>query len=115
MRFLADENFNNRILKRLRQILPDVDVVRVQDTEMYQATDINVLEWAAENERILLTHDIRTIPRYAYARVKAGLPMPGVIEVVKDLPMRQTIDELSVMIGAGTPDDFDNEIKHIPL
>jgi hypothetical protein len=115
MRFLADENFNNRILKRLRRDLPAIDILRVQDTAIYQASDTEVLAWAAENKCILLTHDIRTIPRFAYDRVKMGLPMPGVIAVPRALPIGQAIDELFVVLGAGTPDDFDNQIKHIPL
>lgn len=115
MRFLADENFNNRILKGLRRDLPDIDIIRVQDTEIYQAPDTEVLTWAAENGCILLTHDVRTIPRFAYDRVKAGLPMPGVIKVPRNFPIGQAIEELAVLLGAGAPEDFDNQIKHIPL
>jgi hypothetical protein len=31
-------------------------------------------------ERILLTHDVKTMPGYAYERMVAGLPVPGIIE-----------------------------------
>lgn len=44
VRLLADENFNNAVLKGLRAALPDLDVIRVQDTVMYQAPDPDVLE-----------------------------------------------------------------------
>jgi hypothetical protein len=37
-----------------------------------------VLDWAAQENRILLTHDITTITRYAYERVQNGQGMPGV-------------------------------------
>ncbi len=66
MRFLADENFDNHILEGVRRENPDIDVVRVQDTEIYEADDPIVLEWAAKENRILLTHDVRTMSRYAY-------------------------------------------------
>lgn len=36
-RFLADENFNNRILRGLRREISDIDILRVQDTHVYQA------------------------------------------------------------------------------
>lgn len=39
MRFLADESFNGKIHSGLRAALPDLDLLRVQDTEMYQATE----------------------------------------------------------------------------
>ncbi len=64
MRFLADENFNNDILRGLQERMPDIDVVRVQDTEVYQSDDPRLLEWAAQQGRILLTHDVKTIPGY---------------------------------------------------
>lgn len=47
MRFLADENFNGDILKGLLRDLPGVDIVRAQDTEIYQASDPDLLQWAA--------------------------------------------------------------------
>ena len=47
MRFLADENFDNRILEGARALLQehnlDFDVIRVQDTEVYQADDPTIL------------------------------------------------------------------------
>jgi hypothetical protein len=104
MRFLADENFNNRVLAGLRIALPDIDVIRVQDSEIYGFPDPAVLNWAAINGRIILTHDVQTMTKYAYERIEAGLPMPGVIEVDSDLP-----------IGAGTVDDFENQVKYVPL
>lgn len=81
----------------------------------YQASDLVVLEWAAKEDRILLTHDVQTMPKHAYDRVKASLPMPGIIEVAEDAPLGQAIDELSVMIGASTPAEFENQVKYIPI
>jgi hypothetical protein len=115
MRFAADENFDGRIFDGLRERLPALEIVRVQDTIMYQAPDPQVLEWAAQEDRVLLTHDVQTLINDAYDRVKRGLPMPGVIEVHKDTPVGQAIDELEIMIGAGTPEDFINQVRYIPL
>jgi len=115
MRFLADENFNNRILDGLRRSVPGIDILRVQDTEIYQAPDTIVLEWAAKENRIILTRDVHTMVGYAYDRVKFGLPMPGLIEVPDDVPIGRAIDELAIMIGAGSPADFNQQVKYIPL
>jgi Domain of unknown function (DUF5615) len=49
---LADENFDNRILRGILLKDSDIDVVRVQDTQIYQADDPTVLEWAANEGRI---------------------------------------------------------------
>ena len=115
MRFAADENFNGRILAGIQKRLPDVDIVRVQDTDAYQASDPELLEWAAQEDRILLTHDAKTIPGYLYERVRAGLPVPGVIEVKESVSIGQILNELEVLMGAGMPQDFENIVRYVPM
>ncbi len=78
MKFLADENFDNTIVRGLIRRKPEIDIIRVQDVGLSGEDDPIVLEWAAEEDRILLTHDVATITRYAYERMTAGKSMPGV-------------------------------------
>lgn len=115
MQFAADENFNGTLLGQLRHRLPDLDVIRVQDTPMYQSADPDLLAWAARENRILLTHDYRTIPGFAFMRVREELPMPGVILVREVVSMGILLDELELLIVAGKPEDFENTVKYIPL
>ena len=76
LRLVADENFNNDIVRGLLRRKPKLDIVRIQDVGLSGADDPTVLEWAAQEGRVLLTHDVTTITRYAYERVKAGQSMP---------------------------------------
>lgn len=115
MRFATDENFDERILKGLLARIPALDIVRIQDTEMYQAPDDRLLAWLADEERILLTHDVNTMPRYVVERVRSGLPVPGVIEVHKKTPIGTAIGELEILLGASTPEDFENQVMFVPL
>lgn len=115
MRFLADENFNNHILNAVLRHFPDTDIVRVQDTDVYQAADPVVLEWAAQEKRILLTHDGRTMEAFAYERVAGGQPLPGVLVIRSLLPLKQAVDALLLVIGASEPDDWANKVTHLPL
>ena len=115
MRLLADENFNNHVLDGLLRELPELDVVRVQDTEVYQAKDQVVLAWAARENRILLTHDLKTMPHHAYGRINAGLPMPGVFAVGDQLPVGLVIADLLTMIGASDPAEWENLVFYLPL
>lgn len=93
IRFLLDENFNGKITRGLLLRQPDLDMVRVQDTEISGADDEIVLEWAAQQNRILLTHDIATMTNYAYERIHSGLPLAGIIFVRDTLPIAQVIDD----------------------
>ena len=115
MRFAADENFNGTILKELLKLFPDLDIVRVQDTELYQAPDPAVLEWAAQENRIIITHDVQTLVNDAYARVEEGLPVPGVILIPGTLPVGQALHDLELTIGAGNPGDFADRVTYIPI
>lgn len=72
LRLVADENFNNDIVRGLLRRKPDLDIVRVQDADLSGADDPTLLEWAAQESRILLTHDVTTMTRYAYERVQAN-------------------------------------------
>ena len=115
MRLLADENFDGRVVRGLLRRLPTLDLVRVQDVGLSAAGDPAVLAWAATAGRVVLTHDVKTMGRFAADRVAAGLAMPGVVEVPSRLTVRQAIGELLVLVGAGRPDDLDGQVVFLPL
>jgi predicted nuclease of predicted toxin-antitoxin system len=62
LRLLADENFNGDIVRALLLRQPDLDIVRVQDVGLAGLDDPDILDWAAANDRIILTHDRATLP-----------------------------------------------------
>jgi predicted nuclease of predicted toxin-antitoxin system len=115
LRFLADENFNGKLLTGLLNALSELDVIRVQDTDKAGSPDPKLLAWAAEQNRILLTHDVQTLAGFAYDRVRAGVPMPGIIEVRISASMGIIIDELVLLITASTAEEFENQVRYIPL
>src|SRR5207248_10975362 len=99
LRLLADENFNGDIVRGLLLRQPDLDMVRVQDLGLAGADDPDILAWAAENNRIVLTHDRATMVDYAYERVAAGEGMPGVFILNDRFPIGQAIQETLLMVG----------------
>ncbi len=115
IRILADENFDNRILKGILRLNPDVEIARAQDTEMYTKSDPDLLAWAAEHGYVLVSHDYRTIPKFANDRIGENLPMTGVIMAHRNLPFRQVIDDLLVFIGATEPEEWVNRVEYLPL
>jgi predicted nuclease of predicted toxin-antitoxin system len=60
LRYLADEDFDNRILNVFRRREADLDWVRVQDLGLSGTEDEVILQYAPENQRIVLTG---TFPR----------------------------------------------------
>ena len=66
IRFAADENLNDAITRGLRRRQSTIDIVRAQDTGLSGADDPTILQWAAEQGRVLLTHDVSTMTKHAY-------------------------------------------------
>lgn len=115
LRFAADENFNNDIIRGLLRRKPDIDIVRVQDVGLSGANDPAVLEWAAQEGRVLLTHDVSTITRYAYDRIQAGKPMPGVFEVSRTISLRVAIEDILLLAEYSEKVEWEGQIRYLPL
>ena len=115
LRLAADENFNYDIVRGVLRRNPEVDIVRVQDAGLSGADDPTILEWAARESRVLLTHDVATITRYAYERVRAGSPMPGVFEVSRTVPVGLAIEEILLIIEYSLEDEWEGQVRYLPL
>jgi len=112
---VADENFNNDIVRGLLRRKPDLDIVRVQDAGLSGADDPVVLEWAAQEGRVLLTHDVSTITRHAYERVSAGKPMPGVFEASRSLPVGTVIEDILLLAECSLEGEWQGQVRYLPL
>ena len=115
LQFLADENFDGLFLRVLLRRYPELDVIRVQDTELVSADDPAILEWAAKENRVVLTHDVTTMTRYAFERVRAGLDMPGVCEVNPFAPVNRVVEDIFIVAQCSFEDEWADLILYIPL
>jgi predicted nuclease of predicted toxin-antitoxin system len=114
-RLLFDENLNQRIVRGLRRRIPSLDYVLAQDVGLQGREDPQVLAWAAEEQRILITHDLKTIPRFAYERVSTHQAMPGVIAAPDTLPIGQAIEELTIIVECSAQSEWENPVVYLPL
>lgn len=115
MKLLADENFKRQIVVGLRRRVPEVDVATVQELGLTGSDDPEVLAVSASEGRVLLTHDVQTVPRFAYARLEAGDEMPGVVVVPDRMAIGLAIDELAVIYTVGHARDLALQVLFLPL
>lgn len=115
LRFLADENFNERVVRGILRQNPNVDIVRVRDVGLSEADDPTVLEWAAQQGRVVLTHDVATMTRFAYERIQAGLPMPGVFEVSRRVTVGLAIEEILLLAECSLEGEWEGQVRFLPL
>lgn len=111
----VDENFNNDIVRGLLRRKPDLNIVRVQDVGLSGADDPEILEWAAQERRVLLTHDVSTITHHAYERVRAGKPMPGVFEAGRNRPAGAIIEDILLLVECSREGEWEGEVRYLPL
>jgi hypothetical protein len=115
IRFVTDENVRGDIVRAVRAQRASSDLVRVQDVGLSGADDRAILEWAAREGRVLLAHDVDTMPGFAYARVARGLPMPGVFEVAADAPVGTMLEKPIVLHECSLDDAWEGQVRYLPL
>ena len=77
VRFLADEDLDASIIRGLHSREPAIDILDVKTAGLRGTADSEILEIAAQQDRILITYDQNTMTRYYRERLDAGLPAPG--------------------------------------
>ena len=115
LRVLSDEDFDGDIVRGVLRRQPGVDIVRVQDAGLMGAMDPVVLDYAVRSGRVILTHDVNTMVKLAYARVAAGQPMPGVFAVRQSAPIGQIIEQLLLLIECSCPGEWEGRICYLPF
>jgi predicted nuclease of predicted toxin-antitoxin system len=115
LQFLADEDFRRRIVRGLSRRVSGLDLLRVQDVGLAGAADPIIQEWAAQEGRVLLTHDVSTMPDFAYERIGQGLLMPRVFVIRQSLPLAQVIDELLLLAEGSREGEWEGQVIHLPL
>lgn len=115
LRLLADENFNGAIVRSLFLQNTAIDIVRVQDLEISGSDDPTVLDWAALHGRVLLSHDLKTIPGHAYKRVSDGLPMPGVFLCDSQVAPGAVAGDLLLLVECSLDGEWEGQVRYLPL
>jgi hypothetical protein len=102
-RFLADADFNQKIVVGLRRREPAIDFRGAHDGGIIGLSDPEVLAMAADSSRILISHDRKTMPGH-FARFLETRSSPGLIIVSQDLDIGAAIEDLLLIwevTGAG--------------
>lgn len=114
LRFLADADFNDLIVKGCRHRERAMDFLSANEAGLRRLPDPEVLALAAAQDRILVTHDFRTMPRHFGDFLIAREFSPGVLLVSQETPIANVIEELVLIWAASDADEWRNRIVKIP-
>lgn len=115
VRFLADANLNHAIVTGCVRREPALDFLSAQAANLQAVDDREVLAIAAAQDRVLVTHDFRTMPQHFAEFLAAGGSTPGVFLVKQSTPLALVIEELVLVWTASEPADWINRILEVPL
>ena len=114
VKFLADADFSRLVIRGLRRREPMVDFQSAEEADLAGKPDIEVLEIAAKSQRVLVTHDRKTMPD-AFGDLVARRQSSGVLIIPQSLPVAVAIEELLLVWSASDAEDWINRISPIPL
>jgi len=115
VRFLADASLHHAIVSGCSRREPAIDFLSAHAAKLRRVSDSDVLAIAAEQDRILVTHDFQTMPKHFAEFLAGGRSSPGVFLVKQRTPLAQVIEELVLVWTASEPEDWTNRILEIPL
>jgi hypothetical protein len=115
VRLLADENLESAIIQGLVLREPTLDLIEAREAGLAGWPDERLLEWAAAEGRVLLTHDRWTMTGFVLERVRAGLPMPGVIVVRDKWAPGPLIEDILIVLFAQSGDELRDTLTYVPL
>lgn len=91
-----------------------MDFLSANEAKLEGSPDPDVLALAAEQDRILVTHDRQTMPWHFAEFLMSGRSCPGVFLVNQHAPIGEVIDALALIWAASAAEEWKNRIVNIP-
>jgi Domain of unknown function (DUF5615) len=115
VRFLADADLNKAIVSGALRREPSLDFLTAQAAGLRGKSDPEVLALAAERQRVLVSHDVGTMPAHFRAFRSDGRTSPGVFLIAQSLDVGTAIDELMLIWLASEASEWENRLAWLPL
>jgi hypothetical protein len=114
VRFQADADLNEILVKAVLRREPGIEFLTAQAVGLAGLTDRDVLTVAAKSDRVLVTHDRRTMPKH-FAEFIATERSAGVLIVPQRMPIMRAAEELILVWAATEAEEWFNRIWTLPL
>jgi len=114
LRYQADADLNQVIVTGVLRREPAIDFQTAFAAGLEGVKDTEVLAIASQQERILVSHDRKTMP-LEFAEFIIGKQSSGVIIVSRKLSIEVVIEELLLIWAASSAEEWVNRIAKLPL
>ena len=113
VRFQADADLHRPIIAGIKRREPTVDFRTAQEARLAGLDDPTVLAMAANEGRLLVSHDGSTMPEH-FANFIETRTSSGVILISQDLSYRQAIEGLLKVWTHTEAEDWLNVLSFLP-
>lgn len=115
LHLLADVSLNHHLLTACHRNGANLDILSASKARIEGMNNKALLAFAAEQDRILITHDILTLTRDFYEYLATGAFSPGVFLLDSTTPISEAATWLALASAATEPEHWDNLIVEIPF
>lgn len=115
IRYLVDHCFDEDVLRALARKSPGMDFVLARDVGLAEAEDPDVLAWAAQEDRVVMTHDRNTMIGFAVERIRKHEAMAGLVLVSQFAPLATRIEDILLLTECTEPAEWRDRIEYVPL
>ncbi|MFN7948445.1 MAG: DUF5615 family PIN-like protein [Blastocatellia bacterium] len=114
IKFQADYDFNGEVADGLLRREAAIDLQSGHAAGLKGVPDSEVLAGAADEGRVLITHDHRTMPQH-FAEFISRHESPGVFIIPQHLSISEAIEELLLIWSDSEAEEWRNCILYLPL
>jgi hypothetical protein len=114
-RFLADQDFNEHIIQGVLRHEPAIEFKRLRDIGLDTKTDFDVLDYAAKENWIVVSHDVNTMSAAASERSSSGNPVHGLFLVHQRSALGPVIDCLVLVWAASEAEEWLSRVVFLPF
>ncbi|HXF39626.1 MAG TPA: DUF5615 family PIN-like protein [Blastocatellia bacterium] len=114
VRFQADADLNQILVKATLRREPGIDFQTANTAGLVSRSDKDVLDIAARDGRVLVTHDRKTMPKH-FAEFVTTNTSAGVIVVPQKMAVNAVVDDLVLIWAASESVEWVNRIQSLPL
>ena len=106
--------WTNAIVQGVRYREPFIDFKSANAAGLEGLSDDKVLQLAAGEGRVLVSHDKRTMPVHFAARIRSGLGSPGVLLALPHAAVGEIVESLLIIWSASREQDWIDQIHYSP-
>jgi Domain of unknown function (DUF5615) len=114
IRFQADNDLRSGIVRAAQQREPSIDFASAQEAGLDRVSDPEVLDRAALEGRVLVSHDRRTMIDHFRRRISSGKHSPGLLIVSQDALIGEVVDAMLYLWAFSEPLDLRDQVYYLP-